>query len=232
MVGAGADMIDVGGESTRPGAGSVSEKEELDRVIPVVTALHDVLDAPISIDTRKAAVAKRAVEAGASVLNDTNGEASDRALDAVAADTGAAIVIMHARGTPATMRSLTSYTDVTGDVGAWLIERARELRSSGVDERSIVLDPGFGFAKTPRQNLRLLRELDRLVELGYPLLVGTSRKSFIGEILGLPAGERVEGTTATVVWAIAQGADIVRVHDVEPLARAVRVADAIASSAR
>ena len=227
MVAAGADIIDVGGESTRPGAQPVSERTELDRVLPVVEALHAAIEAPISIDTRKASVARRAIEAGASIVNDTNGEATDRALDDVAADTRAAIVVMHARGTPATMRSLTQYSDVTGDVGAWLAERAAELRSAGVDQHSIVLDPGFGFAKTPHQNLEMLRELDRLAELGYPLLVGTSRKSFIGEVLGLPADERVEGTSATVVWAIAMGANIVRVHDVEPIVRAVRVADAI-----
>ena len=227
MVQSGADIVDVGGESTRPGAGPVAEAEELRRVLPVIEGLRDAVDVPISIDTRKASVARLAVEAGAVIVNDTCGEASDRSTDEVAASTGAAIVIMHSRGSPATMRSLTDYRDVTSEIRGWLGARTRELQEAGVGRESIVLDPGVGFAKTPAQNLELLRDLRRLVALGYPVLVGTSRKSFLGEVLGLPVDERVEGTTASVVWAISQGAHIVRVHDVEPVARAVKVADAI-----
>ena len=231
MVRAGADIIDVGGESTRPGASPVAEQVELDRVMPVIGALRDAVDVPISIDTRKASVARQAVQAGAAILNDTSGEDGERPIDAIAADTGAAIVVMHSRGTPETMRSLTSYDDVTRHVVAWLRSRTDELKGSGVDERSIAVDPGFGFAKTPAQNLELLHRLDAVVALGYPVLVGTSRKSFIGEVLDLPAHERVEGTIATVAWAIARGAHIVRMHDVGPVARAVRMADAIAEAA-
>ena len=230
MVEAGADIVDVGGESTRPGASPVPEDVELARVLPVIRSLRDATDVPVSIDTRKVSVAERAAEAGANILNDTCGEEGDRAIDPIAARTGAGIVVMHARGTPETMRSLTSYEDVTSEVAGWLRSRTAELRHAGVREGSIVVDPGFGFAKSPAQNLELLHRLGDVVGLGYPVLVGTSRKSFIGEVLGLPTHERVEGTIATVVWAIARGAHIVRVHDVAPVARAVRMADAIAKA--
>ena len=185
MVAQGADIIDVGGESTRPGSEPVSEKEELRRVMPVIEALAGN-DIPLSIDTRKPSVAKRAVEAGAHIVNDTSGEESDPAMGKVAAETGAAIVIMHSRGTPATMRSLTDYVDVVTDVGAFLARRAKELQNEGVGRDSIVLDPGYGFAKTPVQNLAMLRRIEEHLALGYPLLVGTSRKSFIGAVLDLP----------------------------------------------
>jgi len=223
----GASIIDVGGESTRPGAEPVPEDEELRRVLPVIEGLIGRVDAPISVDTRKPAVARRAVDAGAVILNDTAGEGSDAAIDAIAADTGVAIVVMHSRGTPATMRSLTEYDDVVSHVGAFLARRAEELQATGVDRDSIVIDPGFGFAKNPEQNLAVLYRLEEIVALGYPVLVGTSRKSFIGQILDLPVEQRVEGTIATVVWSIAAGARIVRVHDVEPTMRAIRMAEAI-----
>ncbi|CAN5540691.1 dihydropteroate synthase [soil metagenome] len=227
MVEQGAGILDVGGESTRPGAQPVAEDEELERVLPVIEALSGIVEVPISIDTRKASVARRAVAAGASIVNDTGGERSDRALDEVASDSGAAIVVMHSRGTPATMRSLTEYDDVVDDVAGWLGTRAGELEAGGLPSDAIVLDPGFGFAKTPEQNLELLRRLDEVVGLGFPVVAGTSRKSFIGDILGLPVHERIEGTAATVSWAVARGAHIVRVHDVEPIARVVKMIDAI-----
>ncbi|HYZ46765.1 MAG TPA: dihydropteroate synthase [Actinomycetota bacterium] len=230
MVDRGADIVDVGGESTRPGASDVPEPEELRRVLPVVEALVAAVDVPVSIDTRKASVAQRALDAGATIVNDTGGEESDRAIDPVVAAGGAAVVVMHARGNPVTMRSLTDYADVTGDVTRWLRGRAQDLEAAGVDRRSIVLDPGFGFAKTPPQNLELLNRLSEVTDLGYPVLVGTSRKTFIGEVLDLPTDERIEGTMASVVWAISQGAHIVRVHDVGPMVRAARMADAIAGS--
>ncbi len=226
MVAQGADIIDVGGESTRPGSEPVSEKEELRRVMPVIEALAGN-DIPLSIDTRKPSVAKRAVEAGAHIVNDTSGEESDPAMGKVAAETGAAIVIMHSRGTPATMRSLTDYVDVVTDVGAFLARRAKELQNEGVGRDSIVLDPGYGFAKTPVQNLAMLRRIEEHLALGYPLLVGTSRKSFIGAVLDLPEEERLEGTAATVAWAVARGAQMVRVHDVEAIVRTVKMTEAI-----
>ncbi|MGH2693966.1 MAG: dihydropteroate synthase, partial [Actinomycetota bacterium] len=198
----------------------------LRRVLPVIEGLVGRVDAPISIDTRKPAVALRAVDAGAVIVNDTAGEGVDAGID-VAAETGAAIVIMHSRGTPKTMRSLTDYDDIVSHVGTFLARRARDLEDAGVEHDAIVVDPGFGFAKDPGQNLTVLNRLEEIVALGYPVLVGTSRKSFIGEILDLPVEKRVEGTIATVLWAIAAGARIVRVHDVEPTMRAVRMAEAI-----
>ncbi|MDP9068480.1 MAG: dihydropteroate synthase [Actinomycetota bacterium] len=232
MVGQGADILDVGGESTRPGAEYVPEEEELRRVLPVIEAVADRVDVPISIDTRKASVARVAVDAGATIVNETGGEDADAEMPAVAAETGAAVVFMHSRGTPATMRSLTDYDDVVADVAAFLVRAAEGLKAAGVAEDSIVLDPGFGFAKTPQQNLELLDRLDEIVALGYPVLAGTSRKSFIGAVLDLPENERVEGTAATVAWAIARGADIVRVHDVGQMSRVVRMCQAIRDRGR
>jgi len=230
MIEQGAGIIDVGGESTRPGAEEVSETDELDRVLPVIEALSRSTSTPISIDTRKPRVAERSVEAGATIINDTLGEATDRTMDHVAASTGAAIVVMHSRGTPATMRELTEYDDVVTDVRDFLELRATQLIDQGVERDAICLDPGYGFAKNPRQNLVLLRRLDEIVDLGYPVLVGTSRKSFIGATLDVPSDQRVEGTAATIAWALAKGARIVRVHDVEPIVRTVRMLEAIKDS--
>jgi len=227
MVDRGAGIIDVGGESTRPGADPVPEDEELRRVVPVIERLAREVDVPISIDTRKAEVARHAVESGACIVNDTLGEASDEAIWQVAAETGAALVFMHSRGTPATMRSLTDYSDVVEDVALLLAEKAKAIQEAGIPSDALVLDPGFGFAKTAEQNLMLLHHLDRLVEIGYPILSGTSRKSFIGAVLDLPEGERVEGTAATVAWSVMKGARIVRVHDVGPMTRVVRMTEAI-----
>ena len=227
MIEQGADIIDVGGESTRPGAAEVPVDEEMRRVLPVIEAVAAVSDVPISIDTRKASVARAAVEAGASIVNDTGGEDADPEMGAVAAATGAAIVFMHSRGTPATMRSLTDYEDVVADVGAFLRAGAQRLEALGVSRGSIVLDPGFGFAKDATQNLELLDRLDEIVALGYPVLAGTSRKSFIGAVLDLPETDRIEGTATTVAWAMARGAHIVRVHDVPQMARVVAMAQAI-----
>lgn len=230
MVEEGADIIDIGGESTRPGAAPVAADDELARVLPVIEKLAGNIDVPISIDTRKPEVARRAIDAGAAILNDTGGEAGDREMDEVAAETGAAIVVMHSRGTPRDMTSLTEYDDLVRDVASWLRRRAEELESGGVDRSAIAVDPGIGFAKAPAQNLELLRGLDHVVRLGYPVTVGTSRKSFIGAVLDTPEDERLEGTAATVAWAIAKGAHIVRVHDVGPMVRVARMTEAIAGA--
>ncbi|MPZ91577.1 MAG: dihydropteroate synthase [Actinobacteria bacterium] len=230
MVDQGAAIVDVGGESTRPGAEPVAEADELDRVLPVIEALSRQASAPISIDTRKPRVAELSVEAGATIINDTLGEATDRAMDRVAASTGAAIMVMHSRGTPATMRELTDYDDVVTDVRDFLRLRTEQLNELGVARDAICLDPGYGFAKDPQQSLALLRRLDEIVDLGYPVLVGTSRKSFIGVALDLPGDQRMEGTAATVAWAISKGAHIVRVHDVEPIVRTLRMLEAIMDS--
>ena len=230
MIDEGAGIIDVGGESTRPGADAVPEAEELRRVIGVIEDLAGATDVPISIDTRKPSVAAKAIEAGAAVINDTAGEASDRAMDSLAHQTGAAIVIMHSRGTPATMRSLTEYGDVVGDVRAFLVARAEELTGLGVDPEAIALDPGIGFAKTPEQNLEMMKRFEEFTDLGFPILAGTSRKSFIGAALDLPEDQRLEGTITTVVLSVLKGARIVRVHDVEANVRAIRMLEAITGS--
>ena len=223
----GAAILDVGGESTRPGAQPVPEDEELRRVIPVIEGLAHQGVRYISIDTRKAAVARRAIDAGANIVNDTLGEESDGSMDGLAAESGAAIVIVHSRGTPATMRDLTDYEDVTTEVFGFLEGRAAQLESAGVDSQSIVLDPGIGFAKTAEQSARLLRDVITLSSSIYPVLIGTSRKSFIGQLVGLDEGDRLEATLATSAWAVAQGVSIVRVHDVRPNVRAIRMVEAI-----
>ena len=230
MVAEGAGIIDVGGESTRPGASPVSVEEELRRVIPVIEALSNEIQEPISIDTRKVEVAERAVEAGASIINDTTGEAFDRPFDRLVLDSGAAIVVMHSRGTPQTMRDLTDYRDVVADVLEFLRGRAHELESMGVDRESICLDPGVGFAKSSEQNLQLLRRLDDIVGLDHPIAIGTSRKSFIGHLLDLPVDQRTEATAATAAWAVWKGVHLVRAHDVQPVVRTIRMIEAIQST--
>jgi dihydropteroate synthase len=227
MVADGASIIDVGGESTRPGATPVSEAEELRRVIPVIEELAVESDVAISIDTRKPEVARRAVDAGACIINDTAGEIADPGMDHAVADTGAAIVVMHSRGTPETMRSLAQYEDVVKEVCSFLRRRGGELQQAGVPSDAIAIDPGFGFAKVPEHNLELLNRIDELIDLGYPVVVGTSRKSFLGALLDLPESERLEGTAATVAWAVGRGAQIVRVHDVKEMFRIVAVTEAI-----
>lgn len=227
MVSEGAGIVDVGGESTRPGAAPVSEDEELRRVIPVIETLAAQVSVPVSIDTRKPAVAEAALEAGASIVNDTSGEEFDPAMDEVVARAGAALVVMHSRGTPSTMRTLTDYDDVVRQTTSFLTDRAQQAADAGVDTAAIALDPGIGFAKSPSQSLELLAGLGDLVGTGWPVVIGTSRKSFIGATLGVPEDQRLEGTAATVAWAVAQGAHVVRVHDVEAMARVVRMTEAI-----
>lgn len=229
MVEQGAAIIDVGGESTRPGAEQVSEAEEMRRVLPVIERVAATATVPVSIDTRKPSVAKAALEAGASIVNDTLGEAVDEGLVDAAVERDAAFVTMHSRGTPATMRELTAYADVVTDVAMWLGKRAQALLERGLGQDQIVLDPGFGFAKSPEQSLQLLDRLEEVVELGYPVLAGTSRKSFIGVALDLPEDERIEGTAATVALAVYKGARIVRVHDVVQMERVVRMTEAVCS---
>ncbi len=231
MVEQGAAIIDVGGESTRPGAEAVPEDEELRRVLPVIEGLSRAGVEFISIDTRKASVAAEAVKAGANIINDTAGEESDRSMDSLAAETGAAIVVMHSRGTPATMKGLTDYEDgVDRHIVRFLQQRGAELEAVGVDRPSIALDPGIGFAKTAQQSARLLRDIGDLCSAGYPVLVGASRKSFMGQLLGLEEGERLEATVATTAYVVAQGVALVRVHDVEPNVRAARMIEAIMGS--
>ena len=227
MVAAGADIVDVGGESSRPGAAGVSEAEELGRVLPVIEGLAAFDDVMLSVDTVRSGVARRCLDAGARLVNDIGG-LRDPAMVDVVAEYGCGIVIMHMAGTPETMQRHPAYGDVVGDVVRVLEERVSTALSRGVASGSIMIDPGVGFGKTLAHNLELLRHLDRFVALGYPVLVGTSRKSFLGRILDdAPVDCRLEGTAASVAVAIAHGANAVRVHDVGFMSRVARVADAI-----
>ena len=221
LIAEGADVVDVGGESTRPGAAPVDEAEERRRVVPVVDALAPHVR--VSVDTRKAAVAEAAVEAGATLVNDVSAS-----LWEVAAATGVGWVAMHMQGEPATMQDSPSYDDVLGDVRRFLVERAGRAREAGVAE--VWIDPGIGFGKTVAHNLALLGRLRALVATGYPVMVGTSRKSFLGRIGGaaegdlpLPADDRLEGSLATAAWAMTQGVAMVRAHDVRPTAHLARL---------
>ncbi|MGZ4241217.1 MAG: dihydropteroate synthase [Actinomycetota bacterium] len=223
----GADLIDVGGESTRPGADPVETAEEIRRVVPVIEALADAVSVPISIDTMKAEVARAALDAGAAVVNDVSAGRFDPSLLRLAADRGVPVVLMHMLGEPRTMQQNPTYRDVVAEVAAFLHARASDARAAGIAPDRIVIDPGFGFGKTPAHNLVLLKELRRFTELGHAVLVGTSRKSFIGATLDLPIEQRLEGTAATVALAIANGAAIVRVHDVEPMRRVASMVEAV-----
>ena len=225
----GADILDVGGESTRPGSEPVSAVEEMERVLPVIAALRQNFDCPLSVDTWKADVAGEALAAGADIINDISGLSFDERMAGVIARSGAGVVIMHTRGTPRDMQKDPHYKDVTGEVGEWLARQVELALAAGVQREQIVIDPGLGFGKRLEDNYTLLRELGRLGELELPILTGPSRKSFIGRILDLPVSERVEGTAAAVTAAILNGAGIVRVHDVREMARVARVADAIRS---
>jgi dihydropteroate synthase len=221
----GAEILDVGGESTRPGAAEVSEEEELARVVPVVAGLAEA--ATVSIDTSKVAVAEAAIDAGASIVNDVTALRRDPGIGALCAERGAGLVLMHMQGDPRTMQESPEYADVVDDVKAFLAERLEAAVAAGVDEERVWLDPGIGFGKNLDHNLELLRRLGELHELGRPLVVGASRKSFIGKIDGSAVGDRLGGTIASSVLAAAEGADVLRVHDVAEAAQAVRVATAI-----
>jgi dihydropteroate synthase len=223
----GADIIDIGGESTRPGAEPVDAGEEISRVVPVISALRERLDTPISIDTTKSEVAAAALDAGADIVNDVSAGRFDEAMLRLVAERGVPVVLMHMLGEPGTMQSAPEYADVTGEIRAFLAARAHAARAVGVPPEMIVIDPGFGFGKTREHNLVLLRDLRRFTELGYAVLAGTSRKSFIGATLDLPVGERLEGTAATVALAVAAGAAIVRVHDVGPMCRVASMVEAV-----
>ena len=216
----GADIIDVGGESTRPGSTPVTVEEEKRRVIPVIRLLASRLDVPVSVDTYKREVAREALTAGAAVINDVWGLKRDPALADLAAREGAPIVLMH-------NQQGLDYSDLVPETLASLRASLRQALEAGVPSENVVLDPGLGFGKKPEHNLELLRRLAELKALGLPLLVGTSRKSTIGLVLDLPVEERLEGTAATVALAIANGADIVRVHDVKAMTRVARMSDAI-----
>ncbi len=226
LAGAGAAILDVGGESTRPGAAPVPVEEELRRVEPVVAGLAGV-GPTISVDTSKAAVAAAALDAGAAIVNDVTALRGDPEMAALCADRGAGVVLMHMAGEPRTMQANPEYGDVVAEVRDFLAARLDAAVAAGIDESMIWLDPGIGFGKTDRHNFELLRGLGDLAALGRPLVVGTSRKSFIGRTDGSPADERLGGTVATSILAAAAGADVLRVHDVREMDQALRVASAV-----
>jgi dihydropteroate synthase len=222
----GADILDVGGESTRPGAAAVGAEEERRRIEPVVADLAG-MGHTVSIDTSKLAVAEAALDAGAAIVNDVTALSGDPEIAALCAERDADLVLMHMQGTPRTMQANPTYDDVVDDVRAFLAERIAFAVAAGVSERRIWVDPGIGFGKTLEHNLELLRRLGELRDLGSPIVVGTSRKSFIGKIDGSAADRRAGGTIASSIFAAAEGADVLRVHDVAQVAQATRVAAAI-----
>jgi dihydropteroate synthase len=229
MVAAGATLIDVGGESTRPGARAVSPVEELERVAPVVERIHRELDVIISVDTSTPAVMRETARLGAGLINDVRSLQRDGALDAAAA-TGLPVCLMHMLGEPGTMQNDPHYDDVTREVGEFLAERMNQCALAGIPAERVVLDPGFGFAKTLDHNLSLFKHMDALHALGRPLLVGVSRKSMIGNALGRPVGERLFGGLALAALAITKGARILRVHDVTETMDVVRMIAAVDSA--
>ena len=229
----GASIIDVGGESTRPGSEAVSLQEELDRVIPVIESVSGKLEIPVSIDTSKPEVMREAVAAGASMINDVMALQSGNALETVAGlDSSVAVCLMHMQGQPRTMQANPDYEDVVEDVMQFLSERVQSCQDAGISEQQLVVDPGFGFGKTLEHNLSLLTGLSRFNKIGRPLLVGISRKSMIGALLGDASTEqRLHGSLAAAVMAYERGAQIVRVHDVKETVEALAIADAVVKHA-
>jgi dihydropteroate synthase len=228
MVEEGADFIDVGGESSRPGTEPISTDEELRRVIPVIERLAKSVDIPISIDTYKSAVAVHGLDAGAAIVNDISGLHFDGELAGVVAKRNASIILMHIKGTPRTMQQNPTYENVIDEICSYLQEGIRSAQEAGIVQ--IIVDPGIGFGKTLGHNLTILRKLREFRRFGIPVMVGPSRKSFIGAILDLPVGERVEGTLAALAVAVMNGANVVRVHDVKEMKRAAKVVDALMRS--
>jgi dihydropteroate synthase len=226
MIAAGADLIDIGGESTRPGSFPVEEKEQISRVIPVIQRIRGESQIAISIDTTRAAVAAAALEAGADVVNDISAGRDDPDLLPLVATRRVPVILMHMQGTPLTMMNAPCYDDVFTEVRNFLLERLTYARTIGIDPADVLLDPGIGFGKTTDHDLHLLRRVAELKSLGCPLVVGSSRKKFIGAITG-ETGERKFGTAATVAWAAANGAAIVRVHDVAAMSAVVKMVRAV-----
>lgn len=231
MIEDGADIIDIGGESTRPkglygnGAKKISSQEEMDRVLPVIEKISSSIDTILSIDTYKSEVAQEALKAGVSMVNDISGLSFDHNIAAVVSQYNAALVIMHIQGTPETMQADPSYDDVVAEVRSFLEHSVDKAKAAGV--RSIIVDPGIGFGKNLKHNLTLLKNLSLLKDLGQPILIGTSRKGFLGSLLELPVDQRIEGTAASVAVAMLNGANIIRVHDVKEMKRVAVVVDAI-----
>ena len=231
MINQGADIIDIGGQSTRPGAKQITLEEELNRVIPVVKALRQQSDITISVDTTRAKVAQEAIEVGADIINDISGATFDEAMLPTVARMNVPIILMHIRGNPETMQTLANYQDVVGEIKKFLQARIDAAIKLGISKKHLIIDPGIGFAKNYQQNITILRNINQLKELGYPILIGTSRKTFIGQILDKnEPKDRVWGTAGSCSYAITQGADILRVHDVAVITDVAKVTDAICRS--
>jgi dihydropteroate synthase len=232
MISEGAQIIDVGGESSRPGASPVAEKEEISRVVPVIKSIAKRTNIIISVDTYKAEVAKRAIEAGAEIVNDISALRLDKNMVKVVSKYKVGVILMHMRGTPRTMQKNIYYRDVVSDIRKFLLKRIEYAIKSGIDKSSIMTDPGIGFGKTVEHNLQILRDLSEFKSLGFPLVLGTSRKSFIGKILGsedrpLPPEERLPGSLATYAYAVLNGVDILRVHDVRETREVIKILSSI-----
>lgn len=221
----GADFIDIGGESTRPGSEPVSVKEEIRRVLPVIESLSKKIDIPISVDTYKSEVADAALKAGAVIVNDISAMTFDSNMASVVANHSASVVLMHIKGAPKTMQEKPTYKNVTLEIKEFLETRSMVAQKAGI--RQILIDPGIGFGKTFEHNIQLIQELNSFISLGYPLLIGPSRKSFLGTILQVPADERLEGTSAVVTASIMKGANIIRVHDVKAMKKVAMVSDVL-----
>ena len=227
LVEEGADLLDVGGESTRPGAAPVPEAEELRRVLPVLGGLAGRCGVPVSVDTRKPVVARAAMAAGAAIINDIAATADDGAMAAVVAETGAGYIAMHMQGTPETMQRDPTYGDVVAEVDAFFERRLAGLLASGVRREQVALDPGIGFGKTPDHTLDLLGRLGKFTTRDRPLVLGVSRKSFLGALLGTAVGGRLAGGLACAVWAVLHGAQVIRTHDVAATVQALRMTEAL-----
>jgi dihydropteroate synthase len=227
LVEAGADMVELGAESTRPGADPISVEEELGRLLPVLEVVRDLIPKTVIIDTCKAEVARAALRLGADVINDVTALSHDPDMAGVIAEHQAGVILMHMRGTPKTMQTLPPSRDILGEIRNDLLGAVRLACDAGIRRDRIVLDPGIGFGKTFEDNLKILNQLPFMFELGFPVMVGTSRKSFIGRITGSPPEQRIFGTVASVVLAVLRGAHMVRVHDVREVAEAIKVTDSI-----
>lgn len=223
----GADIIDVGGESTRPGAKTVELQKECDRILPVIEGIRTKSDILISIDTYKSEVARQSIATGAGMVNDISGMTFDPNMVDVIKDSGLPVVIMHIKGTPKNMQKKPYYEDLMQELTEYFEERKKFARAKGILDQQIILDPGIGFGKRPQDNFQLLRELKKIVDMGFPVLIGPSKKSFIGLTLDLPIDQRLEGTAAAVTTGILKGARIVRVHDVKEMKRVALITDSI-----
>ena len=231
MIHDGADIIDIGGESTRPGAESLDVDEEISRIVPVIQELRKESDILVSVDTYKSSVAEKAIEVGANIINDISGLSFDPEMVSLIADNNIPVVIMHIKGTPKTMQKNPVYRDLIGELRAFFLKQTQLANRAGVKQFQIILDPGIGFGKKYEDNFTILHQLKEICNLGYPVMIGPSRKSFIGETLDLPLDDRIEGTSAAVSAGILNGARIVRVHDVKEMKRVVTITEKIRTAA-